>query len=123
MNIQSMNIQSEIEFFVDLRPIDKARFVTSLIIELQEEAKGGEGSPEGTARLKFAADMSQRLARFACQLLSEDVKRPADEVMIRMLLAPRADKSSERLIQNAYLRVLTGFETYDTTVLLNDPNS
>jgi len=114
-----MNVQSEIEFFADLCLMDKARFVMRLIIEVHDEAKVGEGSAQATTRLKFAAEMSQRLARFAFQLLSEDAARPADEVVIRMLLAPRADPSSERIIQNAYRRVLTGFETFDTTVLLN----
>jgi hypothetical protein len=39
--------------------------------------------------------------------------------MIRMLLGTRADKSAERIMQNAYRRVVTGFESFDTTVLLN----
>jgi hypothetical protein len=39
--------------------------------------------------------------------------------MIRMLLGTRADKSAERIIRNAYRRVLTSFESFDTTVLLN----
>jgi hypothetical protein len=36
-----------------------------------------------------------------------------------MLLSTRADKDSQRIMQNAYRRVLTSFESYDTTVLLN----
>jgi hypothetical protein len=63
--------------------------------------------------------MNQRLARFSYQLLSEDAARPQDDVMIRMLLGARADKDAERIMQNAYRRVLTGFESFDTTVLLN----
>jgi hypothetical protein len=51
--------------------------------------------------------------------LSEDAQRPQDDVVIRMLLSTRADKNAERIIQNAYRRVLTSFESYDTTVLLN----
>ena len=39
--------------------------------------------------------------------------------MIRMLLGARTDKSAERIMQNAYRRVLTSFESFDTTVLLN----
>ena len=58
-------------------------------------------------------------ARFTFQLLSEDAARPADDVMIRMLLGHRADKNAERIMQNAYRRVLTSFESFDTTVLLN----
>ena len=63
--------------------------------------------------------MIQRLARFSYQLLSEDSARPPDDIMIRMLLGTRADKSAERIMQNAYRRVVTSFESFDTTVLLN----
>ena len=114
-----MNIQSEIEFFSDLELIDKARFITRLIIEVTEEAKVGAGDGHDLSRLKFANEINQRLARFSYQLLSEDAARPQDDIMIRMLLGTRADKNSERIIQNAYRRVLTGFESFDTTVLLN----
>jgi hypothetical protein len=51
--------------------------------------------------------------------LGEDATRPQDDVMIRMLLGTRADKNAERIMHNAYRRVLTGFESFDTTVLLN----
>jgi hypothetical protein len=112
-----MNIQSEIEFFSDLGLVDKARFITRLIYEVAEEAKAGGGSD--AVRLRFANEMNQRLARFAYQLLGEDIARPQDDVVIRMLLGARADKNAERLIQNAYRRVVTGFESFDTTVLLN----
>jgi hypothetical protein len=114
-----MNIQSEIEFFSDLVVIDKARFITRLMIEVAEEAKVGMGDGQDLIRLRFAAEMNQRLARFSYQLLSEDSARPADEVVIRMLLGTRADKNAERIMQNAYRRVLTSFESFDTTVLLN----
>lgn len=114
-----MNIQSEIEFFADLGLVDKARFITRLIIEVAEEAKVGAGDGQDLARLKFAGEITQRLARFSYQILSEDTARPPDDVMIRMLLGTRADKNSERIMQNAYRRVLTGFESFDTTVLLN----
>ena len=114
-----MNIQSEIEFFSDLCLVDKVRFVVRLIGEVCEEAKLGAADGQDLSRLKFANEINQRLARFAYQILSEDAARPPDDVMIRMLLAPRADKNSENIIQNAYRRVLTGFESFDTTVLLN----
>jgi len=114
-----MNIQSEIEFFSDLGIIDKARFITRLMIEVTEEAKVGAGDGHDLIRYRFAAEINQRLARFSYQLLSEDAARPADEVVIRMLLGARADKNAERIMQNAYRRVLMGFESFDTTVLLN----
>ncbi len=116
-----MNIQSEIEFFSDLRLVDKARFMTRLLMEVTEEAKLGAGSGQDSGRLRFANEMAQRLARFAYQLLSEDSSRPQDDVVIRMLLGTRADKNAERIMQNAYRRVLMSFESFDTTVLLNPP--
>jgi hypothetical protein len=113
-----MNIQSEIEFFSDLGSIDKARFLLQVTAEIAEETRIGAGEGE-LQRMKFANEINQRLARFAYQILSEDLSRPQDEVMIRMLLGARVDKDSERIVQNAYRRVLNGFESFDTTVLLN----
>jgi hypothetical protein len=114
-----MNIQSEIEYFSDLGSIDKARFVIRLIAEVLEEVKLGAGQDGEVARSRFSAELCQRLARFGYQILSEDAARPSDEVVIRMLLGARADKSADRIVQNAYRRVLTSFEGFDTTVLLN----
>jgi hypothetical protein len=114
-----MNVQSEVEFFSDLGLVDKARFVNRLIFEIAEEAKVGSGDGHDVIRLRFANEMSQRLARFSYQILSEDPARPQDDVVIRMLLGARADKNAERIMQNAYRRVLTSFESFDTTVLLN----
>jgi hypothetical protein len=112
-----MNIQSEIEFFSDLGLVDKARFITRLICEIAEEAKVGDGND--AVRFRFANEMSQRLARFTYQLLGEDAARPQDDVVIRMLLGSRGDKNAQRIMHNAYRRVLTSFESFDTTVLLN----
>ena len=114
-----MNVQSEIEFFGDLGLVDKARFIVRLIGEVAEEARVGAGDGQDLARFRFANEIMQRLSRYSFQLLGEDPARPADDVVIRMLLGRRADKNAERIIQNAYRRVLTGFETFDTTVLLN----
>ncbi len=114
-----MNIQSEIEFFSDLGLVDKARFVSRLIFEIAEEAKVGAGDGNDASRLRFANEMDQRLARFAYQMLGEDLTRPQDDVVIRMLLGTRTDKNAERIMHNAYRRVLTGFESFDTTVLMN----
>ena len=78
-----MNLNSEIAFYSELRPVDKARLLNLFLHELAEEAT-----------------------------------RPADDVVLRMLLAPRADKVAERLVFNAYARAIQGFESYDTTVLM-----
>jgi len=114
-----MNIQSEIEFFSDLGLVDKARFITRLMYEIAEEAKIGAGDGGDLLRHKFANEMTLRLSRFAYQLLSEDPARPQDDVVIRMLLGTRTDKNAERMTHNAYRRVLLGFESFDTTVLMN----
>jgi hypothetical protein len=116
-----MNIQSEIEFFSDLGLVDKSRFLMRLIGEVAEEAKAGTGDGQDVSRLRFANEINQRVARFSYQLLSEDPARPQDDVVIRMLLGTRVDKNAERIMQNAYRRVLMSFESFDTTVLLNPP--
>jgi hypothetical protein len=114
-----MNVQSEIEFFSDLGLVDKARFITRLICEVTEEVKTSSSDGSDAVRLRFANEITQRLARFSYQLLSEDSARPQDDVVIRMLLGTRADKNAERIMHNAYRRVLNAFESFDTTVLLN----
>jgi hypothetical protein len=114
-----MNIQSEIEYFTDLSPIDKARFLLRILYEIAEEAKLAAGGGNEAARHRLALEMAQRLSRFSFELLSEDPHRPADDVVLRMLLARRVDKTAERMLRDAYRRVLTSFEGFDSTVLLN----
>jgi exoribonuclease II len=78
------------------------------------------GDGKEALSFKFANEINQRLARFSYQILSEDLARPQDDVVIRMLLGTRADKKAERIVHNAYRRVLSSFESFDTTVLLNN---
>ncbi len=117
-----MNLQSEIEYFSELRQLDKARLLNSFLHELAEEARGtygaGVGEVHDTAHLRFVNELVHRLTRLIEQLLAEDATRPADDVVLRMLLSPRADKVAERLVFNAYRRAVHGFESYDTTVLM-----
>lgn len=118
-----MNVQSEILYFTELTTIDKARFLTLLVHELAEEAKGtyGPGAEQvsDAAHLRFINEIQHRVSRVAYQILSEDASRPGDDVLIRMLLSPRADKTAEKFIAGAYRRTLQGFDRHDTTVLLN----
>ena len=72
------------------------------------------------ARLRFVNEIVCRLARFTEQLLADDQNRPADEVVMRMLLSPRDDKAAERLVMNAYRRAIHGFDRYDTTVTMDN---
>ena len=118
-----MNLNSEIEFFSDLGVIDKARLLNLFLHELAEEARatygpGAEQVHDG-AHLRFVNELYHRLTRVIEQLLAEETTRPADDVVLRMLLAPRADKLAERLVFNAYARAIQGFESYDTTVLMS----
>lgn len=119
-----MNLNSEIQFFADLRTVDKARLLTLFLHELAEEARGtyGTGADQvhDGAHLRFVNELTHRITRVVEQLLAEEATRPADDVVLRMLLAPRADKVAERLVFNAYGRAIQGFESYDTTVLMGN---
>jgi hypothetical protein len=116
-----MNLNSEIAFYSELGPVDKARLLNLFLHELAEEARGTYGAGDQVhdgAHLRFVNELYHRLTRVIEQLLAEEATRPADGVVLRMLLAPRADKVAERLVFNAYHRAIQGFESYDTTVLL-----
>jgi exoribonuclease II len=118
-----MNLRSEIEFYTELRLLDKARLLNLFLHELAEEARStygpGMDQVHDTARLRFVNELVHRLTRVIEQLLAEEATRPSDDVVLRMLLSPRADKVVERLVYNAYGRAIQGFESYDTTVLMN----
>jgi hypothetical protein len=117
-----MNLRSEIEFYSELRLLDKARLLNLFLHEIAEEARGtygpGNGEVHDTAHLRFVNELMHRLTRVIEQLLAEEATRPSDDVVLRMLLSPRADKVAERLVYNAYSRAIQGFESYDTTVLM-----
>src|SRR5438045_8713156 len=70
------------------------------------------------AHLRFINELNHRLTRIVEQLLADEATRPPDDVVLRMLLAPRADKVAERLVFNAYARAIQGFESYDPTGLV-----
>jgi len=118
-----MNLQSEIEYFTELRLIDKARLLNMFLHELADEARStyGPGSEQvhDAGHLRFVNELVHRLTRVIEQLMAEDAARPADDVLLRMLLSPRADKAAERLVMNAYRRAIQGFESFDTTVLMS----
>ncbi len=118
-----MNLASEIEFYQELRLLDKARLLNLFMHELAQEARAtyGAGADQvhDAAHLRFVNELNHRLTRVVEQLLAEEATRPADDVVLRMLLAPRADKVAERLVFSAYARAIQGFESYDTTVLMS----
>jgi hypothetical protein len=105
-----LNIDSEIRGFTDLSSVDQARFVARLMYELTLEARnfyspGGE-KPIDTVRLRFLNEIQHRLSRFIEQILTDDPSRPTNEIMIRLVLAPRAEKSIEELVHAAWARTV-----------------
>jgi hypothetical protein len=118
-----MNLQSEISYYSEIRLPDKARLLASFLAELTAEARATYGSAPDTvhdgARLRFANEMCNRITKLIEQYLGDDKTRPADDVVMRVLLSPRADKVAERMIHAAYRRALQNFERYDTTVFMN----
>jgi hypothetical protein len=118
-----VNLQSEIDYFSELQPEDQARLLAVLLHELAVEARTTYGPSaeqvHDAARLRFVNEIVCRLARFIEQLLVEDQTRPADDVVMRMLLSERADKAAERIVINAYRRAIHGFDRYDATVTMD----
>jgi exoribonuclease II len=118
-----MNLQSEVDFYSEMRILDKARLMASFLAELTVEARATYGptldAVHDAARLRFTNEMCNRITKLIEQYLGDDRTRPGDDVVIRMLLSARADKVAERMIHSAYRRALQNFERYDTTVFLN----
>ena len=117
-----MNLQSEVDYFSELAAISQARLLAMFLHELSTEARATYGANpdqvQDGARLRFVNEMTLRLARYIEQVLIDEPDRPGEDVLIRMLLAPRADKAAERLIVNAYRRAIQGFDRNDTTVTM-----
>lgn len=105
-----MNIESEIRNFVELSSIDKARFLTRFMYELTLEARnfyGPGGNQDIDAnKLRFVNEIQHRVTRFIEQILIDDPARSGDDVMLKLLLAPRSEKTIEALVQSAYTRTI-----------------
>jgi len=118
-----MNLQSEIAYYSEIRVADKARLMASFLTELTGEARATYGASQDAvhdgAHLRLVNEMCNRVCKLIEQYLGDDKARPADDVVLRMLLSPRADKVAERMLQAAYRRALQNFEKYDTTVFMN----
>lgn len=105
-----MNIDSEIRHFSDLSPLEQARLLTRFMYELTLEARnfyaaGGEQAIDAS-KLRFINEVQHRVTRFIEQILIDDPARSSDEVMLRLLLAPRAEKTIESLVHAAYARTI-----------------
>ena len=73
-----MNLNSEIQFFMDLRPVDKARLLNLFLHELAEEARATYGPAEQVhdgVHLRFVNELYHRLTRVIDQVLAEDPDR------------------------------------------------
>jgi hypothetical protein len=117
-----MNLQSEIQYFTELEPVGQARLLALLVHELSIEARVTYGSGteqvQDGARMRFVNEMNSRLARYIEQVLVDEPGRPGADVLLRMLLAPRADKAAERLIVSAYRRAIQSFDQHAATVTI-----
>jgi hypothetical protein len=105
-----MNIESEIRNFSDLSSVDKARFLAHFMYEMTLEARNfyqvsGDQDIDAT-KLRFINEIQHRVTRFIEQILIDDPSRSPDQMMLRLLLAPRAEKSIESLVQSAYARTI-----------------
>ena len=118
-----MNLQSEIAYYSDVGLADKARLMASFLSELTSEARATYGASQDAVHdavhLRFSNEMCNRITKLIEQYLADDKARPADDVVLRMVLSPRADKTSERMVQNAWRRAMQNFERYDTTVFMS----
>ena len=118
-----MNLQSEITYFSEMGTPDKARLMASFLCELTGEARATYGPTQDVvldaSHLRFVNEICNRICKLIEQYLGGDNTRPADEVVLRMLLGPRADKTSEKMVHNAYRRAMQNFDRYDTTVFMN----
>ena len=119
-----MNLQSEIGYFTEMGPSDKARLMASFLAELTAEARATYGASQDAvhdgAHLRLVNELCHRVSKLIDQYLGDDKSRPSEDVVLRMLLSPRADKVAEKMLQTAYRRALQNFERYDTTVFLNN---
>jgi hypothetical protein len=105
-----MNIDSEIRSFSDLSSLEQARFMAHFMYELTLEARnfyaaGGEQAIDAD-KLRFINEIQHRVTRFIEQILIDDPARSSDDVMLRLLLAPRTEKAIEALVHSAYSRTI-----------------
>lgn len=106
-----MNLDSEIRHFQDMSSLEKARLLARFMYEMTLEARnfyGGDDQPIDPHKLRFINEVQHRVTRFIEQILIDDPARSTDEMMLRLLLAPRAEKAIEGLMHSAYTRTIQG---------------
>jgi hypothetical protein len=105
-----MNLDSEIRNFKEMSSIDKSRFLARFMYELTLEARnyysaGGDQDIDAN-KLRFINEIQHRATRFIEQILIDDPARSADDMMLRLLLARRSEKSIEAMVDAAYTRTI-----------------
>jgi hypothetical protein len=104
-----MNLDSEIRHFVEMSSLEKSRLLAHFMYEMTLEARNfyaGGDQPIDPHKLRFINEVQHRVTRFIEQILIDDPARPSDEVLLRLLLAPRAEKAIEGLMHAAYTRTI-----------------
>ena len=105
-----MNLDSEIRHFEESSSLEKARMLAHFMYEMTLEARNyygaGGDQPMDPHKLRFINEVQHRVTRFIEQILIDDPARPSDEVLLRLLLAPRAEKAIEGLVLAAYTRTI-----------------
>jgi len=105
-----MNPDSEIRNFEGLSALEKARLLAHFMYEMTLEARNfyasGGDQPMDVHKLRFINEVQHRVTRFIEQILIDDPARSSDEMMLRLLLAPRAEKAIEGLVLAAYTRTI-----------------
>jgi hypothetical protein len=118
-----VNLQSEIEYFSEVLPVDQARLLSVFLHELALEARTTYGGRRPGTRMARGCDSSTRSSagwRASSSSCWPTIRRgPADDVVLRMLLSPRADTVAQDLVLNAYRRAIHGFDRYDATVAMD----
>jgi hypothetical protein len=105
-----MNLDSEVRHFAEMSSLEKSRLLARFMYELTLEARNFYGSggeqPIDPHKLRFINEVQHRVTRFIEQILIDDPARPSDEVLLRLLLAPRTEKAIEGLVHSAYTRTI-----------------
>jgi hypothetical protein len=105
-----VNIDSEIRHFNELSSIDQSRFLARFMYELTLEARNfygaGAEAPIDPMKLRFINEIQHRITRYIEQILIDDPARPPAEQTLRLLLAPRSEKSIEALLIAGWQRTI-----------------
>jgi len=105
-----MNVDSEIEAFLDLSGTQKACLIARVVHELTLEARKTYGADgrlvADPPRLRAMNEIQRRISDFLVKILEDDTTRPPDESFMRWLLCHPNDPLLENLLQSAYRRAM-----------------